>query len=454
MKLNEFWDSVSNIGLVTEMPERERIKVRLINQLAFVAVFNSTVFLILHIAVSSPTAIDDLATIVVILFILFLQKNGKFIIARHLSCWLFPTAILFMSVFGQRDFGQSNVFILCAILAFIQYDGQKVLRTTSVIYIGLIGLYSIYYLNCIIPIELANENSFDKIITFSGILIIAFLIIFFYQNDIRILERKKETLILELEKNNDQLVSVNAELDQFTYIASHDLKSPLRNIISFSDLLELKLKRGKTDEAIDHLAFIKSSAKQMKFLIEDILEFSKIDKGDNTKKELIDLNKIVDKVSKTLKQEIDEKRANIIHEELPFYFCNEVQVSLLFQNLIQNGIKYNTSKVPIIKIKSTNEKGILKIYFKDNGIGIEEEYHEKIFEFFKRLHSSNQFEGTGIGLGLCNKIVQSMDGKISLKSVIGTGSEFIIELPVVPSNDLTKYLESPNMVQHSIKNLT
>ena len=413
------------------MPESDRIKISLINQLSLVTLITSTIFLIVHTYSSSPEMYDDIATIFFALFIFLLQFKRMHSIARHITCWLFPVAVVAMVITGNRDFGQASVFIVCAILTFIQYEGQPKLRIASVTYTGLLGFLSSLYLIHFVPSSVDLANPYDKTITYSGILVIGILIVYFYQKGIKNYEEQKKNLIKNLENKNEELIRVNAELDQFTYIASHDLKSPLRNVISFSDLLEMKLKRGKYDDAFELLAFIKNGAKQMKYLIEDILEMTMIDNEENNKKEVVDLNNIVTKIKQTLNQEIKEKEAVIIHGELPCHFCNKIKISLLFQNLIQNGIKYNTSPIPTIEILATKNMGSLELHFKDNGIGIDPAYHEKIFDFFKRLHNKNEYEGTGIGLGLCKKIVQKIGGKISLNSLPGEGSTFSVLLPII-----------------------
>lgn len=442
MNFKSFWNTISTIGILEDIPESDRIKISLINQLSLVALSTSVAFLIVHTISSSPAVYDDIATIIFSLSIFYLQKKGFHIIARHITCWLFPLAVFGMTIFGGRDFGQASVFILCAILTFIQYEGQMKIKTASLIYVGLLGFCSSLYLVHFGSTALINPNPYDKTITFTGILVIGILIVYFYQKDIKehVLQRKK--LIDKLERKNEELVRVNAELDQFTFSASHDLKSPLRNVISFSDLLEMKIKRGKYEDANELLGYIKNGAKQMKYLVEDILELSKLDSEEHTEVSSIDLNHIVAKVKQTLSQEINEKNAIISHDELPCIQTNETKMFVLFQNLIQNGIKYNTSTVPEIGIWVTESSTMLELHFKDNGIGIDPEYHDKVFDFFKRLHNSKEYEGTGIGLGMCKKIVKKMNGQIYIKSTVGNGSVFTVQLPKILTCQHVKQVEA------------
>lgn len=231
-------------------------------------------------------------------------------------------------------------------------------------------------------------------------------------------------------EQNRILASKNEELERFNYIASHDLKSPLRNIHSFAGLLERDLERGEAKDLPEYLDFIKANAKHMSGLINDILAVSKINKEGAKEKDWVDLNSLLDQVKENLLVELEGKSVQVNSEELPKYLCNESQFSVLFQNLIQNGIKYNEHPKPCINIWSREEKGELQVYFQDNGIGIEEEYHDYIFEYFKRLHTVDEYEGTGIGLGLCKKIVESYEGEISLSSEKDVGSVFMVKLPL------------------------
>jgi len=183
----------------------------------------------------------------------------------------------------------------------------------------------------------------------------------------------------------------------------------------------------------------------MKCLIEDVLEFSNIDSRDNDKKELVDLNKVLEKVQYNLHHEISTKNAKIMPHPLPLYYCNEVRFAILFQNLLQNGIKYNKQQRPIIEVWSTNVDNVLNIYFKDNGIGIEEEYQQQVFGYFKRLHSKNEYEGSGIGLAMCKKIVENCNGQLTIQSTIGKGSTFMVSLPIV-TEDVKKEVEMAALV--------
>ena len=244
------------------------------------------------------------------------------------------------------------------------------------------------------------------------------------------IERYNETnkqLLKTLETNNQRLKVANEELERFAYIASHDLKTPLRTIISFTGLLERDFKRNKLDSFPDYFNYVKEGAKQMDSLISSTLEYSKMNHEIHIEKKEVDLNVIVDDIKMKLLQNYGD--AVIIEkDELPVVLAEEGQMTLLFQNLIENGLKYNQKTNKIVQISSKIESEKILITIKDNGIGISKEYHEQIFNMFKRLHTSNQYEGTGLGLAICKKIVDRMNGKIWLESEEGNGTTFFIEL--------------------------
>lgn len=234
----------------------------------------------------------------------------------------------------------------------------------------------------------------------------------------------------QLKRSNQQLKQSNAELERFAYIASHDLKTPLRTITSFLNLIERHIKRHYKDDVLDeYLRFAVDGSRQMNQLIIDVLEYSKLGREQTAQKESVDLNAVVDAACRTLEPVISEKQAQIHQDKLPTIYGDFSLLKQLFQNLIENGIKYNHSKPPVLFIKYAVQDQGHQITVRDNGIGIGEKYQDQVFEMFKRLHASPEYEGTGIGLAICKKIVQQLGGSIAVRSKEGQGSDFIIYIP-------------------------
>jgi len=268
------------------------------------------------------------------------------------------------------------------------------------------------------------------------------------ENEIK--ERKaSEDKVIELNRqmleNIVRLESANKDLDRFAFMASHDLQEPLRKIRLFSDMLHAKYKSILDTDANVHIARIQKSVERMQSLIKDILTFSRIS-SEKESFEFTNLNTVVQEVLNDMESNVQEKRAQVNLGSLPSIEANPGLIRPLFSNLLGNALKYSRKDVsPVINIRceinmlAANGNGLkksqpsryCKIYVEDNGIGFEQEYAEQIFDMFKRLHVSNEFEGTGIGLALCKKIVEKHHGFISARSKVNEGSTFIISLPMV-----------------------
>jgi len=237
----------------------------------------------------------------------------------------------------------------------------------------------------------------------------------------------------ELKITNNKLKQSNLELERFAYIASHDLKSPLRNIVSFIGLSKRKLKTNKHADIGEYLNFASDNASQMYALIQDVLEYSRVNNQSMTgwEKE-VNLNDILANVVYNIDSDIKGKNAEVMACPLPVVKGSKVHITQLFQNLISNGIKYNNSPKPLIQVNHEENMDEHIISIKDNGIGIEEKYHENVFEMFKRLHTQKNYSGTGLGLSICKKVIQDMKGKIWLESTPGQGTTFYVAIPKMP----------------------
>lgn len=244
-----------------------------------------------------------------------------------------------------------------------------------------------------------------------------------------------------VEERNRELESSNKELTAFNYIASHDLQEPLRKIEIFMSRLVSKDYANLSPAGQQYVASIQSSANRMRVLIKDLLHFSRINKAEKIFEEA-DLNYLLETAKHELAPTIEEKKARIESNELPTLNVIPFQIQQLFINLLSNSLKYSKeNSSPIIEINcemiDANEVEILpdnnikyyKITFKDNGIGFEQEYAAKIFILFNRLHNKNEYQGTGIGLAICQKIVENHKGFIVAKGELNVGSTFTVYLP-------------------------
>ncbi|MES2253350.1 MAG: ATP-binding protein [Pseudomonadota bacterium] len=227
----------------------------------------------------------------------------------------------------------------------------------------------------------------------------------------------------------ENLIRSNQELERFAHVCSHDLKEPLRSISNFIHLLFSRNSARYDEESLLYVSHILKGIDRMNTLIKDVLLYSKISAQTNHDKILLDVNDIVGKIMETLDCSVREVDACFKIAPLPSVLGEPTQITQLFANLIENALKFHASKPLIIDLFAIEKTYFWEFHIRDNGIGIEKEYHRSIFSMFKRLHSKNQYEGSGIGLAICQKIVHAHLGKIYVKSVTEGGSEFIFTLP-------------------------
>lgn len=248
-------------------------------------------------------------------------------------------------------------------------------------------------------------------------------------------EEKVIQLNRQLVQNIDSLESANKDLEQFAFMASHDLQEPLRKILMFSDRLYQKYQDVLQDD-VRLINRIQSSAERMQALIVDILAFSRIS-IDKTNFVVSNMNEILQEILTDIYDEINTKNASITIDNLPALEVNPRLMRMLFHNLISNALKYCKKDIqPQIKIFSENnlisrsrDKRFCRIFVEDNGIGFDQKYESKIFTIFQRLNARHEFEGTGIGLALCKKIMLHHDGHITCESNPGVGTTFYIYFP-------------------------
>ncbi|QEF98246.1 Phytochrome-like protein cph1 [Stieleria maiorica] len=233
----------------------------------------------------------------------------------------------------------------------------------------------------------------------------------------------------QLIEANKVLEEQNKELDQFTYVASHDLQEPVRKLVSFSRLLEQDIDGDLNEDAKRDLQFIVDAAKRMRTLVQALLELSRVGRSA-MKHDPVDLNHCVDDALEALELKIDETGAVIKRDRFPVVIGDQTMLTQLLQNLISNALKFTEEAAPEIRLTATGDEDHWTLGVRDNGIGMKSEYAERIFQPFQRLHNRGEYEGTGIGLSICKKTVQRHSGQIWVESDIGRGAHFRFTLPV------------------------
>ena len=231
-----------------------------------------------------------------------------------------------------------------------------------------------------------------------------------------------------LQKSNQELARSNAELEQFAYVASHDLQAPLATTASYAQLLEQRYQARLDEKANKYIRNIVDGCVRMQTLIDDLLAYSRI--GRNQKPfEAVDCDRVFQEACANLQMAIRNNQAAITHDELPVLIADSSQLGQLFQNLIDNAIKYRQDAPPKIHIGVERYEDSWLFAVKDNGIGIDPKYADRIFQIFQRLHSRKEYSGTGIGLAICQKIVEHHGGHIWVESTPNLGSIFYFTIP-------------------------
>lgn len=271
------------------------------------------------------------------------------------------------------------------------------------------------------PVEI-SLNSFS---TEEGHFIISYVI------DITQRKKAEDDLLkahADLKEKAEELKQSNAELEQFAYVASHDLQEPLRMVASYTQLLERRYKDKLDEDANDFINYAVDGAHRMQQLLNDLLQFSRVGTRAKPYKKT-GLDEVIKASMQNLEQYIDEHDAEIsIETDLPDIYIDKVQITQLFQNMIHNAIKFRGDKQPVVTIGAEEQDQDWMFWIADNGIGIDQKHQERIFMIFQRLHSRDMYEGSGIGLAICKKIVERHGGSIWLDSEPGQGATFYFTL--------------------------
>ncbi|MGZ4618243.1 MAG: sensor histidine kinase, partial [Frankiaceae bacterium] len=241
--------------------------------------------------------------------------------------------------------------------------------------------------------------------------------------------RDKERAEARLREVNTELSRSNADLEQFAYIASHDLQEPLRMVTSYTKLLAEDLGDRLDDTARRHLDFAHGGAVRMQQLVRDLLRYSRVSRGADTSRQWVDCDQLVETAKADLHEAIVAAEATATHDQLPNVAGIATELQQLFTNLIGNAVKFRGDEPVRVHVAAARAGPMWRFAVTDNGIGIDPAQAERIFEVFKRLHQRGRYPGTGIGLAICKKVVEHHGGRIWVDSQAGSGATFWFTLP-------------------------
>lgn len=364
-------------------------------------------------------------------------KNGEF--------WGFSAVVIKLETWIESlQLSQDSSRELYSIhLAKIGDDGSETYYTFSGNEVNTSGLYHTTFIEegdwkLYVSLNQPKHLQEAGLFLFFGLIFSGFLAGFVYQKTAEPIKLKRlvadktddlEILNHKLKNRADDLGRSNQELEQFAYIASHDLQEPLRMISSFLSLLEKKYGEQLDDKARKYIFYAVDGSNRMRQIISGLLEFSRVGKNVG-KQEMVDLNQVLDGVCQVFRNRITELNATVQATGLPTvqgYYSSLIQV---FQNLLSNALKYHSKdRNSEIKVSAVKEGDFWKVSFQDNGIGIAPEHFARVFDIFNRIHSKEVYEGTGIGLATVKKTIERWGGRVGVESTIGVGSTFYFTIP-------------------------
>ncbi len=244
---------------------------------------------------------------------------------------------------------------------------------------------------------------------------------------------KRKQVQDQLRQYAEELQRSNLDLQQFAYVASHDLQEPLRTIATFCEMLQRRYRGRLDDQADQWIDFVMDGARRMQALVQDLLAYSRLESRRQAVAP-VDCGEVFRRAVANLGSAIEEAGAEVTSDSLPVVNGDESQLVQLFQNLIGNAVKFRGREIPSVRVSAQADSDAWVFSIRDNGLGIDPKYHERVFDLFKRLHPTDRYPGTGMGLAVCRKVVQRHGGRIWVESEPGQGSTFRFTIPLQGNN--------------------
>jgi len=427
-KVQLLWRRVSDLGLRDSMPNSEKIRIKILNRGLVVAVMIQLVFLLKQLLIDNEWHTSPPYIVLFICGIaLYLQYKGYTFGVKLFANLFFPVMMMFIMYLYGPGLRAEYAFFVLFVIAIILHR-EEWLQFTFLFYNVLMYLLG-YYLGHYFDNPLASMATIEDgvMIFLASSICITLVVRVYYLENLRY-ENKTNQLLVSLEQKNDYLEKAYQELERFSYITSHDLKSPLRIIYSYSSLLEKNIKNNQSEQLLQHLSYIQQGTKQMDRVLNSIMDYTSIDQMEKQQPELVNLEALVHELLQSLSSK-SKKPLEYSTDGLPAIRSFPKLWRKLLQLMLENSILYNESSPVIINLSHQVKDQQFLLNMRDNGIGIAPKYHERVFEMFERLHGGSRYQGTGLGLAICKKIVTKMGGDISLQSQTGAGAFFQISMP-------------------------
>lgn len=420
-------------GTSSEIGIRENARIRLLNRfyLGLIPLLTSVFFINLFLYDSIEGAALIAVLICFSLISLLSSRRGHYVLARWLIILPVILILTALAYFFGRPAGGSISFLVIALSIIVLFSSWKS-RLALLGILAIAFIFSEWYLYHYDPI-IETKNYVDLLppLVFTSNFVTMIVLLLYFEEIVFTAQKRSTKLLQDLQEKNERLRLTNYQLAHFAQTSSNHFKAPLKNISNILGLLERRLPDEVTGSVGPYIDLVKGNSRHLYKLVEDILLYSNVE--DAIAEEdiaPIAISGVLDNIILNLHSFLSKHQAHVVLEEDFEVKMAPSHLELLLQNLIQNGIKYNESSQPQVKIRKVADAddSLLVFAIEDNGLGIAKEYHEKIFGMFSRLHPDDEYEGTGIGLAVCRKIMLLYKGMIKVNSEVGKGTTFFVTL--------------------------
>lgn len=423
--MNFYLDKILNHGVDENTDIEEVKKIRIYNFFLIVQVVISTIVFLFVLSDNFGKETIQLVLFICLLMLIpvTLSLYKKKFLSQIANMIVNYINISTVCVLCGPEINIHNYLLVTAILPFLWFRREIKLRYFFSSLAVLNWMLLVTYFSISDGVYLLDFEDTDLIGFIDDLAVAGFIISLFY-----IITKENDIQLEKLKLKTQEIEEKNIELERFSFIASHDLKEPLRTVQSFNQIIKEEFKEHINDDLNLYFKFINDALVRMKEMIDGLLQYSVV--GSSNKIANIDLNCMINELKNDLSNLLKSSNAIIQKSKLPTITGGDVELRLVFQNLITNAIKFKpANKQPIVEISFTKQPNFWQFCIADNGIGIEKKKQVEIFEIFNKLHSSDKYEGQGLGLAFCKKIVESHNGKIWVESALGEGSKFYFTIP-------------------------
>lgn len=448
-KATLIFNKLSHLGITDQETHLGRFRKRVINRTFFVIGLTCG---LLALQATLVNSVQDVYVPVIIGMVTFaalsLNYFRLYLLAQLFLTFFYPTLLLFIIFLYGPGLRLEYTISLFLVFAFILYDDKR-LRIINLVYLVLIQFFGYYYTTHEISAFSQYVDTGDSIIVLLGTTLGLALLVYKYASEHKVLLEQQQILNRDLNAKNEELESIveekvrlneqllektrdlrrsNEFLESYTYIASHDLKTPIRGISGFSALLQKKLKSFKDEDIQDYLKYISTGVIQLNSIVDGIIENAESNRS-NLHYEYIDCMELIQGIEHKLRLRLESIQGHLVFRDLPFIYADKGMLAKVFYYLIDNGFKYNHDQKPevLVTYRKCDKKHEFSI--SDNGIGVPPPYQDDIFKMFKKLHPKQEYGGSGVGLALCKKIIELHRGEIWLEQNVQEGSIFRFTIP-------------------------